>query len=70
VRLPSQIIGKAIWPFQSRGRAPLLFEEKKNRKGSSDPREKETEGEDFSLKVFHAKIMIYGTCTLCLLSDK
>jgi hypothetical protein len=33
-------------------------------KGSSDPREKETRKEDFSLKIFHTKIMIYEDPTV------
>jgi hypothetical protein len=43
VHLPYQINGKAKWPFQSRGRTPLLFKEKKKkkRKASYDLREKE-----------------------------
>jgi hypothetical protein len=60
VRLPSQINGKAKWPFQSRGARPLLLEERKKEKEKKEKshltrEKKETKGEDFLLRFFIQK---------------
>jgi hypothetical protein len=64
VRLPSQIIGKAEWPFQSRGAHLCSLKKKKIGKGHLTREKKKQEEDDFSVKIFHTKIMIYEDLTV------
>jgi len=50
--------------FPKQRRTPLLFKEKKIGKGHLTREKKKQEEDDFSVKIFHTKIMIYEDLTV------